>query len=50
MDLFLREAADRIGANDAVTKVDALMNWRAFGPSCSGVSSALALGRRAAGL
>ena len=32
MDLFLREAADRIGADDALTKVDALMNWRAFGP------------------
>ena len=32
MDLFLREAADRIGADDALTKVDALMTWRAFGP------------------
>ena len=32
MDLFLREAADRIWADDALTKVDALMNWRAFGP------------------
>lgn len=32
MDLFLRKAADRIGADDALTKVDALMNWRAFGP------------------
>ena len=31
MDLFLREAADRIGAEDALTKVDALMTWRAFG-------------------
>ncbi|MDB3929808.1 hypothetical protein N9413_11555 [Paracoccaceae bacterium] len=31
MDLFLREAADRIGADDALTKVDALMDWRAFG-------------------
>ena len=31
MDLFLREAADRIGADDALTKVDALMTWRAFG-------------------
>ena len=33
MDLFLREAADRIGADDALTKVDALMTWRASGPS-----------------
>jgi hypothetical protein len=32
MDLFLREAADRIGTDDALTKVDALMTWRAFGP------------------
>ena len=32
MDLFLREAADRIGADDALTKVDALMTWRTFGP------------------
>ena len=31
MNLFLREAADRIGAEDALTKVDALMTWRAFG-------------------
>ena len=31
MDLFLREAADRIGAEDALTKVDALIAWRAFG-------------------
>ena len=32
MDLFLREAADRIGADDALSKIDALMNWRALGP------------------
>ncbi len=32
MNLFLREAADRIGMDDALTKVDALMTWRAFGP------------------
>ena len=31
MDLFLREATNRIGADDALTKVDALMIWRAFG-------------------
>ena len=29
---ILREAADQIGADDALTKVDALMTWRAFGP------------------
>ena len=29
---ILHEAADRIGADDALTKVDALMTWRAFGP------------------
>jgi hypothetical protein len=27
MDLFLRKAADRIGADDALTKVDALMRF-----------------------
>ena len=32
MDLFLRKAADRIGTDDALTKVEALMTWRAFGP------------------
>ena len=32
MDLFLREAADQIGAYDALTEVEALMDWRAFGP------------------
>ena len=32
MDLFLREAADWVGADDALTKIDALMTWRAFGP------------------
>ena len=47
MDLFLREAVDRIGADDALTEVDALMSWRAFGRSYSGVSSALGRGRRA---
>lgn len=32
MDLFLREAADRIGADDVLTKIDTLMDWRAFTP------------------
>lgn len=32
MDLFLREAVDRIGADDVLTKIDALMDWRAFSP------------------
>ncbi len=32
MDLFLREAADRIGDDDVLAKVDALMDWGAFGP------------------
>ena len=36
---ILLEAADRIGADDALTEVDALMIWRAFGRSCSRVSS-----------
>ena len=30
MDLFLREAADRIGDSDALAKIDVLMDWRAF--------------------
>jgi IS5 family transposase len=32
MDLFLREAADRIGNDDVLAKIDALMDWRAFSP------------------
>jgi len=31
MDLFLREAADRIGSDDVLAKIDALVDWRAFG-------------------
>ena len=27
MDLFLREAADRIGADDVPRKIDTLMKW-----------------------
>ena len=32
MDLFLREASERIGADDVLAKIDALMDWRAFSP------------------
>lgn len=32
MDLFLREAADRIGDDDVLSKIDALLDWRAFSP------------------
>ena len=32
MDLFLREATARIGADDALAKVDALMDWPSFLP------------------
>ena len=32
MDLFLRESVDRIGADDVLAKIDALMDWRAFSP------------------
>ncbi len=32
MDLFLREAADRIGDNDVLSKIDALIDWYAFSP------------------
>ena len=32
MDLFLREAADRIGADDVLRKIDRLMNWQSFLP------------------
>ena len=32
MDLFFREAADRIGDDDVLSKVDALLDWRAFSP------------------
>lgn len=32
MDLFLREATERIGADDALAKIDALLNWPLFSP------------------
>ena len=32
MDLFLREAADRIGADDVLRKIDRLVNWQSFLP------------------
>ena len=32
MDLFLREAADRIGDDDVLSKIDTLMDWPAFSP------------------
>lgn len=30
MDLFLRKATDRIGSDDALSKIDALMDWLLF--------------------
>ena len=32
MDLFFREAADRIGDEDVLSKIDALLDWGAFFP------------------
>jgi hypothetical protein len=32
MDLFLREATERIGADDALAKIDALVDWTSFSP------------------
>lgn len=32
MDLFFREAADRIGEDDVLSKIDVLMDWPAFSP------------------
>ena len=32
MDLFLREATERIGADEALAKIDALMDWPSFLP------------------
>lgn len=32
MDLFLREASGRIDPDDVLSKIDALMDWRAFSP------------------
>lgn len=32
MDLFLREATERIGADDALAKIDELMDWASFLP------------------
>ena len=32
MDLFLREATERIGADDALSKIDMLMDWPSFSP------------------
>ena len=36
MDLFLREAPERIGADDGLAKIDALMDWGAFSPILKG--------------
>ena len=33
MDLFLQEAADRIGDDDVLAKIDALIDWVHFHPS-----------------
>ena len=30
MDLFLREVADRIGDDDVLSKIDALLDWQSF--------------------
>ncbi len=30
MDLFLREASDRIGDDDVLAKINTLMDWSAF--------------------
>ena len=32
MDLFLREASDRIGDDDVLAKINTLMDWSAFSP------------------
>jgi transposase, IS5 family len=32
MDLFLREAADRIGNDDVFSRIDALLDWPSFSP------------------
>ena len=32
MDLFLREATERIGADEALSKIDVLMDWPSFSP------------------
>ena len=32
MDLLLREAAERIGADDVLRKIDRLMKWQSFLP------------------
>ena len=48
LDLFLREAADRIGADDVLTRIDARMEWRLFSPILSAVRDASRV--RASGL
>ena len=45
MDLFLREAMDRIGSDDALVKIDALLDWPSFSPILK-----RGLGRSGAGL
>lgn len=32
MDLFLRETADRIGDENVLSKINALLDWHAFSP------------------
>ena len=36
MNLFLRKASERIGADDVLAKIDALMEWGAFLPILKG--------------
>jgi IS5 family transposase len=50
MDLFLREASDRIGDDDVLSKVDALLDWRAFGAILKRGLKRSGVGGRAAGL
>ncbi len=46
MDLFLREATERIGADEALAKIDALMDWLSFYPFSSVVLGAPVWGHK----
>jgi len=47
LDLFLRDAAVRIDADDVLSKVGALIDWRAFSPILTRGLGRSGAGRRA---
>ncbi|MBD0865237.1 MAG: hypothetical protein GDA36_06310 [Rhodobacteraceae bacterium] len=46
MYLFLRKAVVRIGADDVLTRIDALMDWRWCSPTCKRGLGCSGIGRQ----